>query len=46
MHALSGNYVSALNSVIDYVNNQFPSTMEFTTIRRLLAPYNGDTLVG
>jgi len=40
------NFKSALNSVGDYVVNQHPTEMEFTTIRKLLAPYNGDPLVG
>lgn len=40
------NFQNAMSSVIDYVLNQHPTEMEFTTHRRLLAPYNGDTLLG
>lgn len=42
----SGNHVSAVQKIINYVNVLHPSEMEFTTIRKALAPYNGDTLVG
>lgn len=40
------NFQNAMSSVIDYVNNQHPTEMEFTTHRKILAPYNRDTLVG
>lgn len=42
----SGNHLSALNKIGNYVTALHPDTMEFTTIRKLLAPYNGDTLTG
>lgn len=42
----SPNYVSAIQKLRDYLTVQYPDQMEFSTIRKLLAPYNGDPLVG
>jgi hypothetical protein len=38
------NFKAAINSIGDYVVNQHPTEMEFTTLRKLWAPYNGDPI--
>lgn len=42
----STKYVSAIQKVGKYVSVLHSDQMEFTTLRKILAPYNGDTLVG
>jgi hypothetical protein len=43
---LTPDYLTSFNNMIRYVTSTWPSQIEFTTMRRLLAPYNGDTLTG
>lgn len=38
------NYSTAIQKVINYVTVLHPDQMEFTNTRRILAPYNGDSL--
>jgi hypothetical protein len=38
--------LQAFKDMITYVTTTHPTEMEFTTMRKLLAPYNGDDLVG
>lgn len=38
--------LTAFNDMITYVTTTWPSQIEFTTYRKLLSPYNGDTLTG
>jgi len=40
------NALQAFNDMITYVTVTHPSEIEFSTMRKLLAPYNGDALQG
>jgi hypothetical protein len=42
----SADSLAAFNFLINYVTSTWPSQIEFTTPRRILAPYNGDTMAG
>lgn len=42
----NSDQLAAFNDMITYVTTTHPTEIEFTTMRRLLAPYNGDDLVG
>lgn len=38
------NYSSAVQKILNYVTVLHPDQMEMTTIRKMLAPYNGDSM--